>query len=301
MSIDLRRYELGDEKEIAAIHNSDFRERWDGYYLSEERIKKLSDGIMVGLKGNKIVSYALIDMHASLERAEMDEIHIIKEFVTFEDSMSLVKEVLKLIREHGKRFLCFRMDTDFLPELRMVFSYLPGGCTLTGGALVMVRNLKEPIPEYKPPSGIQIREYHSGDEVHIEEVGRAALPETVMSADEVLKRARSPDFLSSEIQVAVKDNQTVGVCSARPIIGKGQRYLGIVVHPEYQRKGVGKALISNILKFAQDMGESYMMLETGITGKGLRLYETMGFGTVKTYNGAKVEIALEKEFAWQLF
>lgn len=75
-------YGSNDEKEIAAIHNSDFKRRWDGYYLSEERIRKLSDGIIVGLEANRIIAYALIDMHASLEKAEMDEIHIIKEHVT---------------------------------------------------------------------------------------------------------------------------------------------------------------------------------------------------------------------------
>jgi len=40
MSVDLRRYAPGDEKEIASIHNSDFRERWDGYHPSEKRIQK---------------------------------------------------------------------------------------------------------------------------------------------------------------------------------------------------------------------------------------------------------------------
>lgn len=157
MSIDFRRYAPGDEKEIASIHNSDFRERWDGYHLSEERIRKLSDGIIVGLKDNQIVAYALLDMRTSIERAEMDEIHIVKEFITLEAAISLVREVIRLAREYRKRFLCFRMDTDFIPELRMVFSYLPGGCTLIGGALIMMRNLKEPIPDYKPPPSICIR------------------------------------------------------------------------------------------------------------------------------------------------
>lgn len=37
-----------------------------------------------------------------------------------------------------------------------------------------------------------------------------------------------------------------------------------------------------------------MMLETGLTGEGLRLYKKMGFRTVKTYNGAKVKVASKK-------
>lgn len=300
MSVNFRRYAPGDEKEIASIHNSDFRERWDGYYLSEGRIQKLSDGIIVGLKDNRIVAYALLDMHASPERAEMDEIHIVKEFITVETAISLVREVIRLAREHGKRFLCFRMDTNFIPELKMVFSYLPGGCTLIGGALIMVRNLKEPIPDYKPSPGIHIREYRPGDEVKIEEVERAGLPGYVMTADEVLERVGSPDFRSGEIQVAVEDDRIVGVCNALPIIGKGQRCLGIVVHPKYQRKGIGKALMSRILNFAQSLGESHMILETGLRGRGIKLYEQMGFKTVKTYNGAKVKVDSKREFAWQL-
>jgi len=300
MSADFRLFISGDEKEIAAIHNSDFKMKWDGNYLSEERIKRLSDGIIVGLEANRIVAYALIDMHASPERAEMDEIHIIKEYVTVETAISLVKEVLKLAQEHNKRFVCFRMDTDFIPELRMVFSYLPGGCTLVGGALIMVRNLKEHIQEYEPPPSIHIRGYRSGDEVEIEEVEQGGLPRNAMTAEDVLKRVRSPDFRSGEIQVAVKDDRIMGVCNASPILGKGQRCLGIVVHPEYQRKGVGKALMSKILKFAQDTGESYMILETGLTGEGLGLYKKMGFRTMKTYNRAKVEVTSKKEFEWQL-
>lgn len=120
-----------------------------------------------------------------------------------------------------------------------------------GGALIMVRNLKEPIQEYRPPPGTRIREYRSGDEVNIEEVEQAGLPTNVMAAEDVLERVRSPDFRFDEIQVAVKDERIVGVCNAPPILGKGQRYLGIVVHPEYRRKGVGKALMSRILKFAR--------------------------------------------------
>lgn len=300
MRVDFRRYALGDEKEIASIHNSDFKERWDGYHLSEERIQKLSDGIIVCLKRNHIVAYALLDMNASLERAEMEEIHVVKEFITLEVAISLVREVMRLAREYNKRFLCFRMDTDFIPELRMVFPYLPGGCTLIGGALIMLRNLKEPIPDYKPPSGIHIREYRPGDEVKIEEVERAGLPGYVMTAEEVLERVRSLDFHSGEIQVAVENDRIVGVCNAFPIIGKGQRCLGIVVHPKYQRKGIGKALMSNILKFAQSLGESHIILETGLTSRGIKLYEQMGFITVKTYNGAKVTVDVKKEFPWQL-
>lgn len=300
MSVDFRPYAPGDEKEIAFIHNSDFKEKWDGCYLSEERIRKLLDGIMVGLKDNRIVAYALLDMHVSPERAEMDEIHIVKEFITIEAAISLVKEVIRLAREHNKRFLCFRMDTDFIPEIRMVFSYLSGGCTLVGGALIMMRNLKEPIPDYKPPPSIRIREYCPGDEVKIEEVERAGLPGYVMTTGEVLERVGSPDFHSGEIQVAVEDDRIVGVCNAHPIIGKGQRCIGIVVHPKYQGKSIGKALMSRILKFAQSLGESHIILEMGLTGRGIKLYEQMGFKTVKTYNGAKVKVNPKREFAWQL-
>jgi len=300
VSVDLRRYACGDEEQIAAIHNHDFNETWDGFRLSEKRVRELSDGTIVGLEDNRIVAYALIDLHASPERAEMVEIHIVKSSVTVEAAISLVKEVVKTAQEHSKRFLCFRMDTDFISELRVAFSYLPGGCTLSGGAFIMARNLNEPIPEHEPPSGIHIREYRPGDERQIEEVESAGLPESFMTVAEVLERARSPDFLSGEIQVALENDRIVGVCNARPIIGKGQRYLGIVVHPEYQRRGIGKALMSRILKYAQGLGETYMILEIGLRGKGTGLYEQMGFRTIKTYNGARVEVTSEKEFAWQL-
>ena len=300
MSVDLRRYARGDEEEIAAIHNSDFKERWDGFHLSEKRVRELADGTVVGLEDNRIAAYALIDLHASPERAEMVEIHIVKSSVTVEAAISLVKEVLKTTREHTKRFLCFRMDTDFISELRVAFSYLPGGCTLTGGAFIMARNMRQPILKHEPPSGIHIREYRPGDEREIEEVERAGLPESFMTADEVLERAGSPDFVSGEIQVAVENDRIVGLRNARPIIGKGQRYLGIVVHPEYQRRGTGKALMSRILEYAQGLGETYMILEVGLRGKGIGLFEQMGFRTVKTYNGARVEVTSEKEFAWQL-
>lgn len=86
----------------------------------------------------------------------------------------------------------------------------------------------------------------------------------------------------SNILVAIIDNKIAGVLSYSPYYpfeqGNHVGTFGLVVHPKFTKKGVGKGLITHFISLAPTLGfKKISMHVTGENRPALKLYENLGF------------------------
>ncbi len=76
---------------------------------------------------------------------------------------------------------------------------------------------------------------------------------------------------------AVYDGQVAGYCFAQ-IMRKMVHLLNLAVHPDFQQKGIGRALVNEIISFARLSNKSYVFLEVRKSNSiAQALYASMGF------------------------
>ncbi|MBO5883517.1 MAG: ribosomal protein S18-alanine N-acetyltransferase [Clostridia bacterium] len=81
--------------------------------------------------------------------------------------------------------------------------------------------------------------------------------------------------------VATEANgRLVGYVGLVSVLDEGQ-ITNIATHPDYRRKGIGKALMERIFEYCKEKGICYLSLEVRDSNKGaIALYESFGFKTV---------------------
>ena len=99
----------------------------------------------------------------------------------------------------------------------------------------------------------------------------------VVSRDEVLEDMRRMEFYVYEVR-----GEIVGVAALHPRYSEG---VGVVrwvyVHPRYQRRGIGTALMRRIEERARELGLRRLRLVThGEAYWAIRFYEKLGFKIV---------------------
>ena len=142
------------------------------------------------------------------------------------------------------------------------------------------RSLTEPIEDHPLPPGFSIRSVTGEDEVDaLVSLHRAAFGTDNMTVAERLAIMRAPNYAPSLDLVAVAPN---GDLSAFCICGLDEDGSGftdpIGTHPNYQRLGLGKAIVSEGLRVLRDHGVK--ITKTGTSSQNIpmqRLAERLGF------------------------
>ncbi|TYQ17958.1 UNVERIFIED_CONTAM: putative acetyltransferase [Acetivibrio alkalicellulosi] len=104
--------------------------------------------------------------------------------------------------------------------------------------------------------------------------GDFSIPPLKQTLDELLKEGEDSIILKY-----VEDGKIVG--SVRAIEKNGTCYIGrLIVHPDYQNKGIGKKLMSEIEK--QYSGLRYELFTGHLSNKNLAIYKKLGYHIFKT-------------------
>lgn len=106
-----------------------------------------------------------------------------------------------------------------------------------------------------------------------------------------------PDFTKQKYTILAKeDSQTVGFIKMETDMGVATIH-SLLVHNEFQGKGVGTALIKQAEEIAKEKACHMIKLETGKDWHAKPFYESQGFVTVtelKEYYGKRDFVLMEK-------
>lgn len=147
--------------------------------------------------------------------------------------------------------------------------------------LFMVRPHLRQVPAPAPPEGVTLRSFRYGDEQEWLEVIQSAYGGT-WAADTFERCVRSDEaFRPARLLMAVAGGRIVGVAGAfqKAIHGDRTGYIHMMaVRPEFQRKGIGGALVRGCLAYFRDQGWRDAVLDTDASRLGaVRLYLAHGF------------------------
>jgi ribosomal protein S18 acetylase RimI-like enzyme len=98
--------------------------------------------------------------------------------------------------------------------------------------------------------------------------------ETVADWRATIALAAPHAFAIATSQFPDRDQQIVAVAMAI-IFGEKTRILNVLVHPNWQKKGLGKRLFAHLVKSVDQQGARYLELEA--SAAGLHLYRSFGF------------------------
>lgn len=151
-----------------------------------------------------------------------------------------------------------------------------------GFCLLMRRNLAEAVPAITWPQGIDLVEYHpeQAEDVHrLMEQGYREGGGRVPALDVWQQRFETdPEYDPSLCFIALDGDIIVGVCQCWT-----SAYIkNLVVHPQAQGLGLGRALLLHAFKMFQDRREGFVdlkVLEDNLRAQ--RLYESAGMYVVR--------------------
>lgn len=127
-------------------------------------------------------------------------------------------------------------------------------------------------------------------------------PSTHKGIEKFCEEINNPGFASSIMNNLNKDNPypfLVAIDSGRVVGWTGAIYVeqskrghldGICVHPDYQGKGLGQLLFSNLCLELKKLGSEYMTLFTGLDNKARYIYLRCGFRVVNSFADMKKEL-----------
>ena len=97
-------------------------------------------------------------------------------------------------------------------------------------------------------------------------------------------RRRVMARLDEDIVVAVKDGKVIGYTGPLSVSKEGRGlFCGIAVRTEYRHHGIGKALFAGLCKGLSEKGATFMSLFTGDNNPARYVYESAGFGIVRSF------------------
>ncbi|WP_460952328.1 GNAT family N-acetyltransferase [Spirosoma daeguense] len=86
--------------------------------------------------------------------------------------------------------------------------------------------------------------------------------------------AFKPDFL---LKI---DEHSVGICLLQRNADNSE-IMNVAVEPDYQGKGLGRALLNHVINVARKQGETRVLIKTGNSGiSQIALYQQLGFDLV---------------------
>jgi mycothiol synthase len=150
----------------------------------------------------------------------------------------------------------------------------------------MVRPLDGPLPDIDLPDGYRARGCRGAEEVELRAAAQHGAFESSMAFDKYVERflrfMRSPVYEpQQDIVVAAPDGRIASFCKVwlDPINRVGN-FEPVGTHPDFQRRGLGRAVMVEGLRRLQAWGMTKAMVGTGAKNvPAIRLYEDVGFYT----------------------
>ncbi|MEO4053877.1 GNAT family N-acetyltransferase [Solibacillus sp. CAU 1738] len=126
-----------------------------------------------------------------------------------------------------------------------------------------------------PYDGLTIRRFEFKDTLALVEIFSAAFGDTLEEAHELIEfNSTTADLI---LWVAEVDNVVVGTVTTRKE-GEVQWVTALAVHPEFEGRGIGSALLNWAKDFAYRGGEKTVLLDVEIENlRALSVYEKAGF------------------------
>lgn len=159
-------------------------------------------------------------------------------------------------------------------------------------SLHLARSLTEPIPEPQVPAGFSIRHVTGEQEAAaLAALHRAAFGTTHMTVEERLAMMRVPDYEAALDLLAVAENgRFAATClcavyqSENVRTGRQEGYTDpIATHPEFQRKGLARALLLTGLQKLKERGMETAVLGTSSENEAMQqLALAVGFRVEST-------------------
>jgi mycothiol synthase len=161
-----------------------------------------------------------------------------------------------------------------------------GFSTISDASVHMTRSLDKPIPDGLLPDGYQVRGSKGVEEVELRAAAQHGAFESSIPFDRYVERfinfMRSPVYdLQQDIVVIAPDGRIASFCKlwVDPINRIGN-FEPVGTHPDFQRRGLGRAVMLEGLRRLQAWGMTQAILGTGIKNlPAIRLYEEVGFHT----------------------
>ena len=159
------------------------------------------------------------------------------------------------------------------------------GFLISGDTSVhMVCPLDRLIPGAALPDGYEARGCRGVEEVELRAAAQHAAFESSMAFDQYVERflrfMRSPVYdPQQDIVVTTPDGRIVSFCKLwlDPVNRTGN-FEPVGTHPDFQRRGLGRAVVLEGLRRLQAWGMTRAILGTGIKNEpAIRLYEQVGF------------------------
>ena len=87
-----------------------------------------------------------------------------------------------------------------------------------------------------------------------------------------------------QVLVAHHDGKPVGCGAIRALTGAMAEVKRMFVQPEYRGQGVAQAVLAELERWAQELGSSSCVLETGrMQPEAIRLYQKCGYAVISNY------------------
>ncbi len=136
----------------------------------------------------------------------------------------------------------------------------------------------------EPVSQVSVRLFQPGDEADFRRLNEAWILKYFGIESEDLEAFADPQHQiiakGGQIFMAVLDDIIVGCVGLKKIIGENRTYelVKMATDENYQRRGIGRALVQSAVKWARQQCGRRLYLETNHTlTPALRLYESAGF------------------------
>jgi len=113
---------------------------------------------------------------------------------------------------------------------------------------------------------VKIREGRDSDYPYLEEIERLCFPDSGRTREQLEQRVFSnpgPYFIVAEV-----DGRVVGYEMGYEVKGKLYNCYK-AVHPDFQRKGIGKLLLDQQLEIARERGYKYVFIKTSNQAPGM--------------------------------
>lgn len=179
------------------------------------------------------------------------------------------------------------IDSDDYKEMDF---YLSKGFVVSRNHIIMKRDLTEPIPDAPLPENIRIKNWKMKTEAEEQQYLKAEGEGDGNGVSWSLNHLRWTKSGSEwDTFTAFEGDQVVGSCMTWGLGENRGATENIFVLPDWRRKGVAKAVITEALKFLKDKGKTEATLGVfGENEKAIPLYRSLGYKVIDV----KIEFGL---------
>ncbi len=196
-----------------------------------------------------------------------------------------VKKITKSAREAGEENISIQW---VLANDHVLDGWLRGqGFVRCHEAVYMIRDLSIPIPDMTLPDGFTVRSCRGVAEVEARAKAQYGAFDSTAPFERYVERftrfMQSPVYGPDRDVIAVDPNGDIGAFCIiwLDAVNRVGLFEPVGTHPDFQRKGLGKAVMLEALRRLKEHGMRQAIVCTGDDNlPAIRLYESVGFQTV---------------------